>query len=103
VSAGLLYLIGAIGFQIDDTLTTFYGVKSGVIEGNRLFKFLDNGRIRDFALLGVAKALLPVLIYLWSLYVAPSDAIFLLFDFYLEVAVTLWNIRVIYTYKVSTK
>ncbi len=96
---GLLYLIGAIGFQIDDTLTTFFGVKSGVVEGNRLFKFLDNGRVRDFALLGVAKALLPVLIYLWSLYVAPEDAIFLLFDFYLEVAVTLWNTYVIFSHK----
>ncbi len=42
MSAGLLYLIGAIGFQIDDTLTTFFGVRLGVVEGNRLFKFLDN-------------------------------------------------------------
>ncbi len=48
MSTGLLYLIGAIGSQIDDTLTTFFGVRLGVVEGNRLFKFLDNGRVRDF-------------------------------------------------------
>lgn len=94
----LLDLIGAIGFQLNDTLTTFLGVRAGAGEGNFIFKFLSNGRIRDFAVVGILKVLLPIIIYLFTL-TNPEYIAYLIFDFYLEVGVTLWNIYMLYEHK----
>ncbi|MFP3201484.1 MAG: hypothetical protein RXR43_04380 [Sulfolobus sp.] len=95
----LLDLIGAMGFQIDDTFTTFLGVRLGAMEGNKIFKFLSNHRVRDFIIVGVFKVLLPLFIYLWTL-IIPAYTVFLEFDFYLEAGVTLWNTYMIYDHKV---
>jgi hypothetical protein len=95
----LLDLIGAVGFQINDTLTTFLGIKLGAMEGNGLFKFLSNGRLRDFIFVGFLKVLLAVFLYLGAVF-NPTYVVYLLFDFYLEAGVTMWNTYMIYDHKV---
>ncbi len=94
----LLDLIGAVGFQINDTWTTFLGIKLGAMEGNGLFKFLSHGRLRDFIFVGFLKVLLAVFLYLGALY-NPTNTVYLLFDFYLEAGVTAWNTYVIFSHK----
>jgi len=94
----LLDLVGAIGFQINDTWTTFLGIGVGAVERNKIFKFLSNHRIEDFILVGIIKVLIPLYIYAWML-LFPAYIIILEFDFYLEVGVTIWNIFMIYRHK----
>jgi hypothetical protein len=95
----LLDLIGAVGFQINDTWSTYLGIKLGAMEGNGLFKFLSNGRPRDFIFVGFLKVLLAIFLYVGALF-DPTYTIYLLFDFYLEAGVTLWNTYMIYDHKV---
>lgn len=99
MDAEILDLIGAVGFQINDTFTTYMGVKLGAVEGNGLFKFLSNGRTRDFILVGFLKVLLAIFLYLGALFNS-AYVIYLLFDFYLEAGVTMWNTYMIYDHKV---
>ena len=94
----LLELAGAIGFQINDTWTTFLGVGAGAAELNKIFKFLSNYRIKDFIFVGIIKVLVAIFVYVVTL-VIPEDSILLAFDFYLEVAVTMWNILTIYRHR----
>lgn len=98
----LLDLIGAIGFQINDTLTTYYGIKVGASEANFIFRFLNQGRIIDFTLVGVIKVLVAVYLYAWALLV-PDYKPLLLLDFYFEAGVTLWNTFTIYRHKKGWK
>jgi len=95
----LIDLIGAIGFQCNDTFTTYIGIKLGIAEGNKIFKFLEKGKVEYFILVGFIKVLLALFLYLYAL-VNPAYGIFLLYDLYLELGVTLWNIYMIYDDKV---
>jgi hypothetical protein len=95
----LVDLIGAVGFQINDTWSTYLGIKLGAMEGNGLFRFLSNGRPRDFIFVGFLKVLLAVFLYLGALFNS-AYVIYLLFDFYLEAGVTMWNTYIIYDHKV---
>ena len=94
----LLDLIGAMGFQANDTWTTFLGIRVGAMEANRLFKFLENGKVIDFVFLGIIKVLLAVFLYACTL-LNSAYRFNLELDFYLEFAVTLWNILTIYRHK----
>ena len=94
----ILDLIGAIGFQFNDTWTTYLGIKSGGREVNAVFKFLDSGDPLGFILVGLMKLLIPLWMYASAL-VFPPDAVLLQFDFYLEVAVTMWNILTLWRHK----
>jgi hypothetical protein len=96
----LLDLIGAIGFQINDTWTTFLGIRVGAVEANRLFRFLENGKVIDFVYLGIIKVLLAIFLYACTL-LNPAYRLNLELDFYLEAGVTLWNILTIYRHKVG--
>jgi hypothetical protein len=94
----LLDLIGAIGFQINDTFTTYLGVSTGAVELNSFFKFLEERKTIDFVLVGIIKVLVAIYIYALTLF-NPGYSLGLEFDFYLEVAVTLWNTLSIYRHK----
>jgi len=94
----LLDLLGAVGFQINDTLTTYMGIKAGAVEANKIFKFLENGKVIDFVFLGIIKVLLAIFLYACTL-LNPAYKLNLEFDFYLEAGVTLWNILTIYRHK----
>jgi len=94
----LLDLLGAMGFQINDTLTTYMGIKAGAVEANKIFKFLENGKVIDFVFLGIIKVLLAIFLYACTL-LNPAYKLNLEFDFYLEAGVTLWNILTIYRHK----
>jgi hypothetical protein len=95
----LLDLVGAIGFQIDDTWTTYLGINTGAMEGNKIFRFLNSGKVEYFIVVGIIKVLLAVFLYAWAL-LNPAYAVFLEFDFYFEAGVTMWNIFMIYDHKV---
>jgi hypothetical protein len=94
----LIDLIGAIGFQINDTWTTYLGIHSGAVEANRLFKFLTQGKVIDFVFVGIIKVLLAVFLYACTL-LNSAYRLNLELDFYLELAVTMWNIVTIYRHK----
>ncbi len=96
----LLDLIGAIGFQVNDTWTTYLAIRARAVEANKLFKFLTQGKVIDFVLIGIIKVLFAVFLYACTL-LNPAYRLNLEFDFYLEVAVTLWNILTIYRHKVK--
>ncbi|WP_240310195.1 DUF5658 family protein [Saccharolobus solfataricus] len=98
----LIDLIGALGFQINDTLTTYLGVKTGATELNSVFKFLEKGKVTDFILVGIIKILVPIFIYALTQFM-PFYNTLLEFDFYFEVAVTVWNTLTIYRHKRGTK
>jgi hypothetical protein len=95
----ILDLIGAIGFQIDDTFTTFLGVRLGAMEGNNIFRFLNSGKVEYFIIVGTIKVLLAVFLYACAL-LNPAYKLYLEFDFYFEAGVTMWNIFMIYDHKV---
>ena len=94
----LLDLIGAVGFQANDTWTTYLGIHAGAVEANRLFRFLENGKVIDFVFLGIIKVLLAIFLYACTL-LNPAYRLNLELDFYLEAGVTLWNILTIYRHK----
>ncbi len=94
----LLDLIGAVGFQCNDTLTTYLAVRTGAMEGDKIFKFLSEGRIEDFIIIGTIKVLFAVFLYVCAL-LNPVFKLNLEYDFYIEVAVTMWNISTIYRHK----
>jgi hypothetical protein len=91
-------LIGAVGFQCNDTLTTYLAVKVGAMEGNKIFKFLSEGKVIDFIIIGTIKVLFAVFLYACAL-LNPAFKLNLEYDFYIEVGVTLWNILTIYRHK----
>jgi hypothetical protein len=94
----LLDLLGAMGFQINDTITTYMGIKAGAVEANKIFKFLENGRVIDFVFVGIIKVLLALFLYACTL-LNSAYRLNLELDFYLEAGVTLWNILTIYRHK----
>jgi hypothetical protein len=94
----LLDLLGAVGFQINDTLTTYMGIKAGAVEANKIFKFLENGKVIDFVFVGIIKVLLALFLYACTL-LNSAYQLNLELDFYLEAGVTLWNILAIYRHK----
>jgi hypothetical protein len=91
-------LVGTIGFQINDTWTTFIAVRTGAMEGNKIFKFLSEGKVIDFIIIGAIKVLFAVFLYVCAL-LNPAFKLNLEYDFYIEVGVTLWNILTIYRHK----
>ncbi len=76
----LLDLIGAIGFQINDTFTTYLGVSTGAVELNSFFKFLEERKTIDFVLVGIIKVLVAIYIYALTLF-NPGYSLGLEFDF----------------------
>lgn len=95
----LLDLVGAIGFQIDDTWTTYLGINTGAVEANKIFRFLNSGKVEYFIIVGIIKVLLAVFLYACAL-LNPAYKLYLEFDFHFEAGVTMWNIFMIYDHKV---